>query len=157
MARPYPKGTIARNGAARLTHVTRRHPFTPIKAAVFFCRPGLLIARFLKVCLGPLREEDTPRRHERGARQVERRGGTASALAWSRARIEAAAPLPFGCSTGIANALRDRAGEHVAIVDAPSLLATSGSWRLVRAGMPDHLADQAGTEAARTVSGLTGL
>src|SRR6516162_11961810 len=42
------------------------------------------------------------------------------------ARIEAAAPLSFGSSAGVADACGDRADDHVTIVDAPSLLGDVG-------------------------------
>jgi hypothetical protein len=59
-------------------------------------------------------------RRLRGRPRTWRRPGRA--LARPATRIEAAAPLPFGGRTWVANTLHNRAGVHVAVIDAPAFL-----------------------------------
>ena len=70
-----------------------RHPLAPIKATILLRGPIALIAPSLKISLGALHNERAP---------------------WSKAaavpaRIESAAPLPFGSGAGVADACGDRA------------------------------------------------
>ena len=78
-----------------------RHPLAPIKATILLRGPIALIAPSLKVSLGALHNERAP---------------------WSKAaavpaRIESAAPLPFGSGAGVADACGDRADNHIAEMD----------------------------------------
>jgi hypothetical protein len=99
-----------------------RHPFAPVEAAIFLSGPRLMLAPRLEVSVGPLRQEGAPRDLECGASGLERHGGTGAAFARSTAGLEAAIPLPLGCCAGVADAFRDRADLHVAVVDAPAFL-----------------------------------
>src|SRR5215470_4825873 len=113
---------VPRRGATSGCLPIWRHPLAALEAAVFLDSPRLLIAPCLKIRLRALREEDAPRCFEVGASLLEVGGGAAGAFARPTAGIEAAAPLPLRRGAGVADALRDRAGVHIAVVDAPSLL-----------------------------------
>jgi hypothetical protein len=73
---------------------------------------------------------------------VKARRGTSCAFARPRARIEATPPFPPRRGAGIADALHDGAGVHVAIVDAPAFLrevtivaAGEGGHALLKRGL----------------------
>ena len=94
-----------------------------------------MIPPCLKVRLGALRQEDPPGGLKVGAGLIEVGGGAAGAFAGPAAGIEPAAPLPSRRSARIADALRDRADNHVAVMDAPALLRDVG---IAAAGQAGH-------------------
>ncbi len=87
-----------------------------------FCPVSLITPRLI-VGLSSRCREDPPRCLVVGARMVESRRGAAGAFARSRARIEAAAPLPLRGGVGIADAPRDGADMNVTEIDMPAVLA----------------------------------
>ena len=125
---------------------------SPIKATVLLRGPSLLLEPLLKVSLGTVRREDPPGRLKGLASGLECRRGAASALARPAARKEAAAPLPFESRTRIADALRDRTGVDVAVIDAPALLREATIAAAGGGEMPHDSADRGGGEAARIVN-----
>jgi hypothetical protein len=97
-----------------------RHALAPIKATIFFSRPGLLIAPRLKIGFGPVQQEDGPCRLEIGACLVESRRRASGALARMAAGVEAAMPLPGLPGIRDARALDDQADPDPGIMDVPS-------------------------------------
>ena len=63
---------------------------------------------------------------EVGASLIEVGGGAVGAFARFAAGIEPASPLPSGRRVEIADTMGDRAGEHIAVIDAPALMRDVG-------------------------------
>ena len=83
---------------------------------------GTIATILLEIGLGAVGEKDTPRSPESATRLVEALGKSACSLCQITARVEAAAPLPARCAVWIADALRDHADPHIAVMDQPGLL-----------------------------------
>jgi len=73
-----------------------------------------------------------------GAGFTERRGGAALMLARIRSRIEATAPFPSASSVRVADALGDRTGMDVAVIDQPAFLPVVQGSAAVRPGIGDR-------------------
>jgi len=87
-----------------------RHPLAPIKATILLRGPIALVAPSLKVKPRCPSQRTCAMRLRRPAR------------AWSKAaavpaRIEPAAPLPFGSGAGVADACGDRSDNHIVEMD----------------------------------------
>jgi hypothetical protein len=81
-----------------------------------------VVAPFLKICLGPFRQEHAPGGLESGARQVERGCGAALMFAGMGSGIKPATPAPRIGVGWIPRADHDRADAHIALVDQPGHL-----------------------------------
>jgi hypothetical protein len=101
----------------------RRRSFTAIETSIFLGSASLMLAPHFEVRLGAPGEERGPRALEGQTRLMKRCDNPVAALARPAAGIEPAAPSPFRSSAETAHAFRDRADVHVAVVDAPGLLA----------------------------------
>src|SRR5260370_23943030 len=104
----------------------RRHPFAPIKAAIFLRRPVSLVAPCLKIRFRSLREKHLPCILKFGAGLVEGGRGAVCAFARMAARIEAAVPPPGILPGRHAGAERDHADPHVAVIDVPAFFPAIG-------------------------------
>jgi hypothetical protein len=123
--------------AARLAGLplVRRKPLAGVPQRIFSRGPISLIAPFLKIRFGSLRQKHLPCGLEIGAGFVEGRGRAVLMFARMRARIEATAPLPLIGVVWIAGADRDRAGVDIAVIDVPAFLA---DFRISAAGEFGH-------------------
>ena len=75
-----PELEAERSGRDELKLPLRRQPFAGFPHGIFPRRPVALISPFLKINLGPLRQEDAPSGLEVGARLVEGRRRAARAV-----------------------------------------------------------------------------
>jgi hypothetical protein len=92
----------------------------------------------LEIGLGAFRQEHLPCTIEIGAGLLEGRGGARLMFAGMRARIEPAVPFPWVGIVRIADALGDRTGVHIPVIDVPAFLAgfrTSASGELGHAAL----------------------
>jgi hypothetical protein len=112
--------------SARASHqrtgFLRRHSFASFPRRIFPCGPIPLIAPFLEIGLGPVRQEDLPCAFEVGAGLVEGHRRAVLMFAGMRAGIEAARPFSGGGIVRVADALGDRARADVAPIDVPAFL-----------------------------------
>src|SRR5262249_17311977 len=132
---PRPLDRLPEGGASPCAPPVRQRSFAAIEAVIFLGSPIAVIAPCLKVCLGALGHEHAPRDLKLGARGVKRRRAAAGAFAGAGAGIKATAPFPPRRGARIADALRDRADMHVAVIDAPSLF---GAIVVAAAGQGEH-------------------
>jgi hypothetical protein len=97
----------------------RRHALVSIEATILLGRPGILIAPFPEIGIGPLWQIFPPRRFERRARSLEVSRGAVPIVARIAAGIEAAAPLPLIRRWRSSRSLDDHPDANAGIVDVP--------------------------------------
>jgi hypothetical protein len=107
---------LARSIARRLK------PLASIPERIFSCGPIPRITPSLKIGLGALRQEHPPSLFEFGAGIIERRRRAGLVFARMRARIEAAAPFSRVGVVRVADALGDRPGVDIAVINLPALM-----------------------------------
>ncbi len=107
----------------------------PIEAPIFLSGPIPLVAPFLKIGFGPVRQEHPPRCFELGAGLVEGLRGAVCIFTRVAARIKPAGPAPWLLMMWNTGAKRDRADANVTIEDVPTLV---GSFQIAAAGEAGH-------------------
>src|SRR5216683_7089242 len=141
---------LAAGTAHHRAGLLRRQPLAGCPHGIFPRGPISLIAPRLEVSLGSFRQKHQAGALKIGACLVKGGGGAILMFARMRAWIKAASPLPRILVVWAAAADRDRAGEHVAVVDVPTLL---GGISRAAAGKFGHVPSKRGTCWRATASG----